>query len=1674
MNFNANEHSYIAQSSKTIIHSNLSSNLENSMINIKQKKDNLSPINITKRKKSDNNFLSIYPRSNDKFKNSLLSLSPDKEIQNKKKHFKNTFLSQISPLKISNKNLLNFSRYAKKPFVGHGSKLSLGDTHYFLQRRNSHQMDFHMRRESKKNLRQIQRELQYKLLDMSIRMENSEDEGDYIDQELNIQRKDKKRFTDYPRSNLRHTSLKQILTEKKLSNEKLKKESSSKIDDELIKENINQINNEQEKNNIKMKGRRKSFMPKSLLFAGKFEKNTQINSKRLNLSVNMNLYRDLIPNINKGLSQKDLTNINNKSMLISKKQINIKKILLHSIKNEEFENKYRLLMRQKELYDSYEDEEVIEELEDEYFFISPETYQILIFDTLLLFCTLFGSFYLPIYIAQSKCFCSYMPKAVEYILFFHEFINIVDIIICFFRAYYNFEFVLEKKNTKIIGHYLKKYFFLDVLSAIPFFTISYYYCNFYKEKPDGEVCLYNGVDLKFNFFKMFLGFKMIKLKKVMDKKQNRGINYFHEVISENYTLEKTMKMILFVIMIGIGFNFFICYHIYIGLQSYPNWILKTNNQDSSFITIYITSFYFLVTTITSVGYGDITCVSLSETLYQIIILTIGVIAYSWIVSTIGNYVKKETRAAIKFNKDLSLLEEIRVSYPKMSFKLYNKIHKHLESVSHQQEKLDTNLLVTNLPYTLKNQIMFIIYGNIIKKFKFFKDCENSDFILRVLTSFIPLSTKKGAFIIQEGEIIDNIVFVREGRLSLVATIDLDNPLLSIENYLGEKFEDINEKMNTKLDESLVDGSINLGLKKEKASTVLKTVLRTKEDIAEEDIEQEMAKKDFNEDIEIGNLQFLNILDILKNEHYGIVYMLLKKPAPLSLRVKSKYCQLFLLRKNDTMQISKAYPNVWKKIYYKSYHNMKSIKKITKKIIINYCKNYGHKYENTGDTDVSKSDTDFLFKLGILNSRKRKEVPKKISFNLNKDNTSNKNSIKPKSILKHKYENNRNNDNMLKLSNNSLVGYKSFSPDNNNYHFNSKFSTTQMNNIQQNKSNTNILNQNNQRNISFFSSRNRLSDLGTNEIGKTKVNQINQINNNINYNIVINDVDMNNDSKTLLKSEENKNTNSLLKKSLKNMASINTNNYERSSLKKSYFMQNVPITIKGNSNLSKNNINLYPPENPSLNKIVTLNMPSKNNVEANISKTNTIQMDETDEKKSENSPNTINDLSKSLLKKVKKKIKKRRKRKKLYKMLVQKITESIAKVNPNINLSSSLNNNTNSIILSSKIGEVLSMNPELNYIIDEKPELNPNNLTQSLNQNHGLNNQNLNQISHTGFPFPHEFAPFPNPQELFLIPESLEISSSDSSSENSSESSEEKNSLKINNNSKNDSKLSEKNEKKKEVELSISENYNFSLNNTYENLNKLSEGNYSKDENLQKSVQKLIVVYLTEKEKKEKEKTEIEQKFRSSVVEKSSIIKSPKIKLDQKEKEKDKNKEKDVWSFLDTESKKEESEINSKTKDSFEKVHCKSPQARHKKTNDFNKKKKTKKIYDNLFSLEEPTPKNKKSLNKKKRKSINKTTVKRDVTKKSRKKVNHNQLLNLQPVEKEDENIDKKEENKNKEKDIISSLEFSDLEDGMNIKDTYKKKNYKTYQNKNKEKNNTNESKSENSSDIKSKSSNNYG
>ena len=63
----------------------------------------------------------------------------------------------------------------------------------------------------------------------------------------------------------------------------------------------------------------------------------------------------------------------------------------------------------------------------------------------------------------------------------------------------------------------------------------------------------------------------------------------------------------------------------------------------------------------------------------------------------------------------------------------------------------------------------------------------------MLTSFIPIVTKKEEIIILEGDIIHNIVFVKDGRLQLELSIDLNDPLNSIIAHFKNNFAGISRQ-----------------------------------------------------------------------------------------------------------------------------------------------------------------------------------------------------------------------------------------------------------------------------------------------------------------------------------------------------------------------------------------------------------------------------------------------------------------------------------------------------------------------------------------------------------------------------------------------------------------------------------------------------------------------------------------------------------------------------------------------------------------------------------------------------------------------------------------------------------------------------------------------------------------
>ncbi len=615
---------------------------------------------------------------------------------------------------------------------------------------------------------------------------------------------------------------------------------------------------------------------------------------------------------------------------------------------------------------------------------------------------------------------------VNHIYYFIDILYIFDLLLGFVRSYYNFQFIIIKNHPRIARHYIVTQFWFDFFQSIPVFT----YISFLCKSEHNAQCQAFELSNKQFYLLIFRFIKQIKLFKIIDLKKNSIMFKINEDISERESVEKVVNFLITACVTIFCFYSFISMHIFLGRHSYPNWISRNGFQNKSLFSLYLTSFYYLITTMTTVGYGDIVVASLTETFFQIIVLSVGITVYSWIVSNIGNYVKNESYASMRFNKDGNILEEIRISHPNMPFKLYKRILHHLNARKIRQQQCDSNLLINSLPYSLKNSVLLAIYKQTINNLKIFKNCKNSDFILRLLTNFIPLFSKRNAILIHEGQLIENIIFVKNGRLALQAAIDIEEPEESMKHYLNKNFGAISndlmdlskyESSNTNSSSLLYKTKTNNMKSIDIAKTIFESVVNTRtksaltSEINESGIGKEMGKWDYGgEDFEESNYQFINIINISKNESYGVVFMSLTKPSPLSLRVKSKKAELLLLRKGDALDISQRYPNIWMKYLKKSYFNILSIKNIA----INKIRHYmdGMERKPTVKKPILKSKTNLNpFTIYKLKDNETEEIK-----NILNNNTSKILKLhKAKTLGKRKPQNNKETDTLNKMLNFTL-------------------------------------------------------------------------------------------------------------------------------------------------------------------------------------------------------------------------------------------------------------------------------------------------------------------------------------------------------------------------------------------------------------------------------------------------------------------------------------------------------------------------------------------------------------------------------------------------------------------------------------------------------------------------------
>ena len=110
-------------------------------------------------------------------------------------------------------------------------------------------------------------------------------------------------------------------------------------------------------------------------------------------------------------------------------------------------------------------------------------------------------------------------------------------------------------------------------------------------------------------------------------------------------------------------------------------------------------------------------------------------AYSWLISSLSNYVQENNKQNEVFNQKIRLLNEIKLEHPQMTKELYDKIYLHLEYINLGLKK-DKSSLINVLPHTVQKSLLYEMYKPIIENFNFFKDFKNSEFVNRVIKRMI--------------------------------------------------------------------------------------------------------------------------------------------------------------------------------------------------------------------------------------------------------------------------------------------------------------------------------------------------------------------------------------------------------------------------------------------------------------------------------------------------------------------------------------------------------------------------------------------------------------------------------------------------------------------------------------------------------------------------------------------------------------------------------------------------------------------------------------------------------------------------------------------------------------------------------------------------------------------------
>lgn len=315
--------------------------------------------------------------------------------------------------------------------------------------------------------------------------------------------------------------------------------------------------------------------------------------------------------------------------------------------------------------------------------------------------------------------------------------------------------VFVSSHVKIFLKYLKSGLLLDLLCSVPFSLIF-----LLTEDSSSSTQLLHFIRLS-RLYSILRLSRILKLVKLLRK--TNLIQKLEDFLSIRRSMTALLSSLLTILM---AVHIMAClWHFSCKIDEFSpdTWVVRNNLQDKDTFFLYLTSVYWVICTLSTVGYGDVSAYTTLEKLLSIIWMLLSLYFYAFTIGSLSALLSRSKSKSQTFSLKIAKVEEISAKLG-LSKEMTSRIKRTLKSSTKFSGFTwkDKVSLLDELPKKLRLKLAAAMHGGAGKKLEFFKKREG--LMAKLMPLLVPYTWNSGENIYEPGDRSDEIYFVVKGTV----------------------------------------------------------------------------------------------------------------------------------------------------------------------------------------------------------------------------------------------------------------------------------------------------------------------------------------------------------------------------------------------------------------------------------------------------------------------------------------------------------------------------------------------------------------------------------------------------------------------------------------------------------------------------------------------------------------------------------------------------------------------------------------------------------------------------------------------------------------------------------------------------------------------------------------------